>query len=63
MDRASALAKLPGDYALLILLHEAGAPPAAIADRLGVEVQDLPTMESIAQAKLAALLNESQPER
>jgi len=58
MDRASAIAKLPGDYTLLILLREIGAPDDLIADRLAVDVDDLPAMIQIAQAKLTALLGQ-----
>jgi hypothetical protein len=48
----------PGDYALLILLREIGAPDDAIADRLAVDVDDLPAMIQIAQAKLSAILGQ-----
>jgi DNA-directed RNA polymerase specialized sigma24 family protein len=58
MDRARAIAKLPGDYALLILLREIGAPDDVIADRLAIDVDDLPTMIRIAHAKLSALLDQ-----
>ena len=58
MDRATAITKLPGDYALLILLREIGASDDAIADRLAIDVDALPTMIQIAQAKLSALLGQ-----
>lgn len=58
MDRAEAIRRLPSTYAALIELLDEGADEAGIADRLGVEPATVPSLVTLAQAKLARLLRE-----
>jgi DNA-directed RNA polymerase specialized sigma24 family protein len=58
------LAELPVAYAVALRLHEAGAPPQAIAAALDVEPEAVPALLDIAWAKARALLpDEERPKR
>lgn len=59
MDYPTAVARLPGDYALAILLHDTGAEPRVIARRLGVDIAAIGPMLDLARAKLVPLLTGS----
>jgi DNA-directed RNA polymerase specialized sigma24 family protein len=56
MDYAAAVALLPGDYALAILLDDAGAEPDVIARRLDIDMEAVASMLDLARAKLTPLL-------
>ncbi|HVX18755.1 MAG TPA: hypothetical protein VHA73_12045 [Acidimicrobiales bacterium] len=56
MDREAAIDQLPVTYRRLHLWLDAGVPDGELADRLGVPVEALPGLISVAQAKLDNLL-------
>ncbi len=62
MDLAAALDELPEAHAAVIRLHRAGMDPAGIAAELGIEVEAVPPLLRVAQAKLASLLAAPGPE-
>jgi hypothetical protein len=55
MDRAAALEQLPVTYRRLCRWLDAGVPDDVLAARLGVPVEALPGLVSVAFAKLANL--------
>jgi hypothetical protein len=52
--RAASLARLPLPYAVALRLRDAGIDDAVIAECVGVDLDALPTLMLIAEAKLAA---------
>jgi DNA-directed RNA polymerase specialized sigma24 family protein len=63
MERLEALGKLPGIYAEALRLRGAGLRTGAIAERLGLEVEAVPTVIRLAETKLERLLgSEDGPE-
>lgn len=58
MDYAAALARLPGDYALAVVLADAGAEPETIARRVGIDVAAVQPMLDLARQKLVPLLSQ-----
>ena len=56
MDRDEGLALLPEDYGLALRLRDEGLPPAAIAARLGVDVDVIGTLIEIGEGKLRRIL-------
>ncbi|MGH9224405.1 MAG: hypothetical protein ACRD2W_11640 [Acidimicrobiales bacterium] len=58
MDRQTALLDLPTAHAVALRLHAAGAADDAIAEALGIPVASVAGLLRIAEAKLAALLDE-----
>jgi DNA-directed RNA polymerase specialized sigma24 family protein len=56
MDLAAALDELPEVHAAVIRLHRAGIDAAGIAGELGIEVEAVPPLLRVAEAKLASLL-------
>jgi len=55
--RTEALRGLPEAYALGLRLRDAGTPAREIADRLGVEPEALGPLLTVAERKLAAILD------
>ena len=55
VDRATALALLPGAYATALRLHDQGADHTAIAEALGVPAQAVPRLLEIGASKLDAM--------
>jgi hypothetical protein len=55
MEQQTALTRLPGIYAALLKLREAGLDDAAIAARLDLEPEAVGPLVQIAAVKLAAL--------
>lgn len=53
-EREEALDRLPLPYATALRLRDSGVDDAVIARCVGVDVDGLPTLVSIAKAKLAA---------
>ncbi|MDA4110102.1 hypothetical protein [Mycolicibacterium holsaticum] len=53
--RAESLTQLPLPYATALRLRDAGVDDEVIAERVGVEVDALPTFMRVAEAKLAAV--------
>ncbi|BBY80419.1 hypothetical protein H7I53_20805 [Mycolicibacterium pulveris] len=51
---AEPLARLPLPYATALRLRAAGVDDEVIADRVGVDLDALPTFMRVAEAKLAA---------
>ncbi|MCV7220482.1 hypothetical protein [Mycolicibacterium elephantis] len=51
--RADPLARLPLPYATALRLRDAGVDDEVIAERVGVELDALPTFMRVAEAKLA----------
>ena len=49
------LERLATPYAVALRLERAGVPAEVIAQALGIEVESVPSLLAIAQAKLAAL--------
>ena len=56
MDLAAALDELPEVHARVIRLHRAGMDAAGIAGELGIDVEAVPPLLRVAEAKLASLL-------
>lgn len=56
MDLAEALEELPEVHAAVIRLHRGGMDAAGIAAELGIEVEAVPPLLRVAEAKLASLL-------
>ena len=56
MDRATALGRMPQVYAEALRLREDGFEDTAIAQRLGLPPESMPSLFRIADAKLAELL-------
>lgn len=52
--RAISLARLPLPYAVALRLRDAGITDAVIAECIGVDLDAIPTMMLVAEAKLAA---------
>jgi len=52
--RAESLQRLPLPYATALRLRDAGIADEVIAERVGVDVDALPTFMRVAEAKLAA---------
>jgi DNA-directed RNA polymerase specialized sigma24 family protein len=52
--RAESLERLPLPYATALRLRDAGFADDAIAERIGLDVDALPTFMRVAEAKLAA---------
>jgi DNA-directed RNA polymerase specialized sigma24 family protein len=61
MDHEQALRELPDVYAAALRLRDAGLDEAAIATRLEMPLEGVPSLLQIAAAKLAAVLSEDQP--
>lgn len=59
MDYAAAVALLPGDYGLALLLDDAGAEPAIITRRLDIDIAAVGPMLDLARIKLTSLLARS----
>ncbi len=55
VDRAEAIARLPATYRRLHQWLEEGIPDEEMAERLGVPIEALPGLVSVAFAKLANL--------
>ena len=55
MERSDALRLLPFAHATAVRLREAGAPPALIAEALGLDRETVEPLLEVAEAKLAAL--------
>jgi DNA-directed RNA polymerase specialized sigma24 family protein len=58
MTRAEAIRRLPPTYAAIIELLDAGADEATIAERLDIEPATVPSLVTVARAKLARLITE-----
>jgi hypothetical protein len=58
--RAESLGRLPLPYATALRLREAGTVDEVIAERVGVDLDALPTFMRVAEAKLAAAFEELQ---
>jgi DNA-directed RNA polymerase specialized sigma24 family protein len=58
MDHETALLDLPTAHAVALRLHAAGAGDEAVAQALGIPVTSVAGVLRIAEAKLAALLDE-----
>jgi DNA-directed RNA polymerase specialized sigma24 family protein len=56
--RAESLQRLPVPYATALRLRDAGVADEVIAERLGVDLDSLPTFMRVADAKLAAASGE-----
>lgn len=56
--RAEALNRLPAAHSLALRLRDHGLPDEVIADCLGIELEALGPLLSIAEAKLAAAMRE-----
>jgi hypothetical protein len=52
--RAESLARLPLPYAVALRLRDAGIDDAVIAECVGVDLDALPTLMLVAEAKLSA---------
>jgi hypothetical protein len=52
--RAESMQRLPLPYATALRLRDAGIADEVIAERVGVELDALPTFMRVAEAKLAA---------
>ena len=52
--RAASLARLPLPYATALRMRDAGVDDVVIAQRLDVDLDALPTLMELAEAKLAA---------
>lgn len=52
--RAASLSRLPLPYAIALRLRDAGITDAVIAEAIGVDLDVLPTLMEVAEAKLAA---------
>ena len=61
MDRAAALDELPEVHAVALRLHDAGHDNTTIATALGVEVESVALILSVAEAKLARLTTHVPP--
>lgn len=57
-SRAQFLARLPLPYATALRLRDAGMADEVIAERVGVDLDALPTFMRLAEAKLAAASEE-----
>ena len=62
MDRQTALLELPTAHAVALRLRDAGAGDGAVAQALGVPEVSVAGLIRIAEAKLAALLEEATSE-
>lgn len=56
---AESLERLPVPYAIALWLRDAGIADEVIAERVGVDLDALPTFMRVAEAKLAAAAEES----
>jgi DNA-directed RNA polymerase specialized sigma24 family protein len=56
MDRAEALQALPSTYAMALRLRDEGVEPAAVARVLDVEPEAVGPLLTLAEAKLAGLM-------
>ncbi len=56
MDHSRALTHLPAAYATALRLRAAGADDVLVARALGVELDELPLLFDLAEAKLRRLL-------
>jgi hypothetical protein len=56
--RAESLQRLPVPYATALRLRDAGVADEVIAERVGVDLDSLPTFMRVADAKLAAASGE-----
>lgn len=54
--RTAALNRLPVQYAIALRLRDVGMPDHVIAACIGVEVEGLPMVMRVAEAKLAAAM-------
>jgi hypothetical protein len=59
MDRESALLELSTAHAVALRLHDAGASDNSVAQALGIPVTSVPGLIRIADAKLAAVLEQA----
>jgi len=57
--RAASLARLPLPYATALRMRDAGIDDAAIAQCIDVDLDALPTLMELAEAKLAAAEEDS----
>lgn len=57
MDRAQALQELPNKYAIALRLHDEGLAPEAVARVLDVEPEAVGPLLTLAEAKLAGLMD------
>jgi DNA-directed RNA polymerase specialized sigma24 family protein len=57
VDRAEALQALPHTYAIALRLRDEGVKPGAVARVLDVEPEAIDPLLSLAEAKLAELMN------
>ena len=57
MDRAEALHALPDTYAIALRLQDEGVEPDAVARVLDVEPEAIGPLLSLAEAKLAGLMD------
>jgi hypothetical protein len=57
VDRAEAIQALPDTYAIALRLRDEGVQPDAVARVLGVEPEAVGPMLTLAEAKLAALMD------
>lgn len=55
MDREHLIGRLPDNLAVALRMHDAGQDDGAIAVALGVPVQSVPQLLTVAEAKLAHL--------
>ena len=55
-ERAEALRRLPPVYATGLRLRDAGATAGQIADELGIELESVGPLLTLAEAKLASVL-------
>ena len=59
--RAESLQRLPLPYATALRLRDAGIADEVIAERVGVDLDTLPTFMRLAEAKLAAAAADAAP--
>jgi DNA-directed RNA polymerase specialized sigma24 family protein len=57
VDRAQALQELPNKYAIALRLHDEGLAPEAVARVLDVEPEAVGPLLTLAEAKLAGLMD------
>lgn len=60
-QRTELLDRLPLPYAAALRLREAGTSDQVIAERVGVDLDTLPTFMRLAEAKLAAAADQPPP--
>jgi DNA-directed RNA polymerase specialized sigma24 family protein len=57
VDRSQALQELPNKYAIALRLHDEGLAPEAVARVLDVEPEAVGPLLTLAEAKLAGLMD------